>query len=160
MRIQELRHDAGKTVSNLRHQLAEEGERLRYFERKVVERTDAHNRASAEYSRARDVHIQAKIDEGTTALQGEISTRKLFTKACLTLVESWFENVAIAFTRLDIWEFKLKRQKQRYAKLRGFRCSSGNMQGEAGDFGEFSNSPRSPLQSNHKSLEVIRADNR
>ncbi|KAG0575158.1 hypothetical protein KC19_VG322800 [Ceratodon purpureus] len=100
MRIQALRHNAGRSVAVIRTRLAEERERLKFVKRNMVEKSALHERAATEYRLAREVLVQAKIDEGTTALKDRRLARKFFRKGCENLVESWIENVAVADARL------------------------------------------------------------
>ena len=119
MRLQAARHDAEKTVSNVRRRLAEEWERLKFIERKVREKSDSHDRAAAEFQRARDVLEAAKFDEGMPATKEQKISMKSFTKICENLVASWLENAGHAHSRLQAWEFKHKRQSERVEKSDG-----------------------------------------
>ncbi|KAG0599762.1 hypothetical protein M758_12G176500 [Ceratodon purpureus] len=117
LRFIAARHDALKTVHLLQSSLTEERNRLKFFERKVAENTNSQMRASEEYSKARDVYAAANVDEVKCASKECKARMKNFTTLCETLVNSWYKNLEIANARLDIWEFKLKRQNERIAKL-------------------------------------------
>ncbi|KAG0596252.1 hypothetical protein M758_UG237200 [Ceratodon purpureus] len=115
-RLNMARHDCGKPVSDLRRRLGEERERLRFFERKVFEKSGSYDKALLEFQRARDVLDAAKLDEGAQSTRELKAARRSFTRRCEVLVESWYENVAVTYTQLDPWEFKMKRQSDRVAK--------------------------------------------
>ncbi|KAG0577512.1 hypothetical protein KC19_5G162000 [Ceratodon purpureus] len=116
-RFIEARHDIGQPVHTLRSELAEEKERLKFFERKVAEKTGSYERVSEQYGRARDVYAAARFDETQLASKEQKTAMKNFTKNCEILVTSWFENLEVANTRLASWEFKLKRQTERISKM-------------------------------------------
>ena len=96
-------HDEKSHVAKLKSTLAVEKERLKYVNKKLVEKTDYHDRSVAELQRAKAVRIAAHQDDGNLE---QAAGRKAFVRMCESLESSWGQNVDIAKQQLNQWEFK------------------------------------------------------
>ncbi|KAG0578021.1 hypothetical protein KC19_5G198400 [Ceratodon purpureus] len=110
------RHDIGKPLHNLRSEIAEDKDRLKFLERKVAEKISSYERASEEYGQARDLYAAARFDQGQPASRDQKTAMKRMTKIRENLIANCFANLEGANTRLASWEFKMKRQNERIAK--------------------------------------------
>ena len=111
-------YDVCKPVKMLRHSVNEERERLKFLEPKVAEKSGSHSRAAAGHKRALDVMNQSKRNLNRLSRTPQYSTAKALSKVGEDLVDSWASNKASAYSRLERWEFKLRRQRERVEKLK------------------------------------------
>ncbi|KAG0593968.1 hypothetical protein M758_UG036200 [Ceratodon purpureus] len=118
MKLRESRHDGFNVVAIAQRRLDEEMERLDFVTRKVHEKNESYEKASAEHNRARDMLALAIIDESNVnSADRKQSTRIFSTRICESLVQSWADNAMIADQSRGAWDFKFRRQSALVAKM-------------------------------------------
>ena len=109
--------DVGKTVKDIRRRLHGERDRMRYIERKVAEKYDSHDRARQQFLRARQVLETASIDDFGPTRSVQKEAVKSFIAICEEALQTWHDNCGHSHSRLQSWEYKLKRQTERVTKI-------------------------------------------
>ena len=115
-RLHAARSELTRPVSELRHCLSEQRESLRLVEQKVAEKTRDHERAVAQFLRARQVLNAARVEAGAPTAHDQKSALKTSIKICEQLVGSCAENVAVAHTQLESWELEMKTRREQVSK--------------------------------------------
>ena len=118
-RLQETRQLAYDKMIKGKARCREEAERVRQIGTIVEDRMTTHTRAVDKYEHARRVLITAMNDVGNSAVvDGKVPTHN-YIRNYEALVNSWYENVRIARSRLDEWELKSECQSVLMGRLKG-----------------------------------------
>ena len=118
MRLQQARHDYYRNADNLSSKLQEEKEKLKFFERKLLERSGTYDRLQEAANKANIALTVAKSACNTGSTKHEqMMDPKLMLTSCEVLVNSWSENLELSRERLHSWEFRCRRQTEIVAKL-------------------------------------------
>ncbi|KAG0598406.1 hypothetical protein M758_12G070400 [Ceratodon purpureus] len=122
--------DLQKSVDRIRSCLTEQRQRLSILDRKVLEKKRSHDRAAAQFRRAREVMNASKVDVVDPISKGGGSGQRGGVKMCEQLVNSMMDTVREASTELESWESKLERQKERVANTTGELAAAEEMMRE------------------------------
>ena len=115
-RLQVVRDGLREPVEQIRLRLIEQRETLPLLEKEVVEKSRNHDKIAGQFRRAREVLKSTKVDRGATATKETRSLPNPPNRMCEQLVDSWLENVAVAYSQLETSEGNLKTQKNRVAE--------------------------------------------
>ena len=113
VRLLMVERDLGKSVGKLRKTLTEQRQRLTVMERKAVEKSRSHDRAQAQFRRAREIMNANKVDIGSAGPKRGASPGNSGVRMSELLVNSWMDNVAVAAKQVESWEVKINLQKER-----------------------------------------------
>ena len=116
VRLLMVQMDLGRSVGKLRKSLTEQRLRLTVLERKALEKSRSHDRAKAQFRRAREIMNANKLDIGASVRKHGGSVGNSGMRMSEQLVNSWMDNVAAAAKKVDSWELKLELQKELVAK--------------------------------------------
>ena len=110
-------NEVAKPSSIIRRRLAEERDRLRCIDQKLIEKSGTHDRAAKQYQRARDMINAAQFEITAATPLNQKRARNSFSNNFEDLVEGWIQDVAVAYAQLESWELKKIKQNERVATL-------------------------------------------
>ncbi|KAG0573150.1 hypothetical protein KC19_VG152700 [Ceratodon purpureus] len=110
-------NDAANSCCSTRSRLSKKREKLKFLERKMAEKNGSHERVAMQLQQTHDMVNAATAGNTSPATMELTMVNKEFVKTSEELVESVVQSVAAANNRLQSWEFKKRKQKDRVALL-------------------------------------------
>ncbi|KAG0596201.1 hypothetical protein M758_UG232200 [Ceratodon purpureus] len=104
VRILMVQMDLEKSVGKLRKTLIEQRHRLSVLERKALEKSRSHDRAKAQFRRAREIMNAKKLDGGASVTKHGGSIGNSGVRMSEQPVNSWMDNVVVASKQVEYWE--------------------------------------------------------